>query len=53
MYHLLPNVVDMYEVPWPKFNHVDFMWAKDAPKFIYERVLELMKEKDLNNVTSM
>ncbi|KAL6431806.1 hypothetical protein ACFW04_007358 [Cataglyphis niger] len=49
LYDLLPNVVDLYEVPWPKFNHVDFIWAKDAPKLVYERVLELMKGKHLNN----
>ncbi|KAL6431798.1 hypothetical protein ACFW04_007357 [Cataglyphis niger] len=46
LYRLLPNVVDMYEVPWAKFNHVDFMWAKDAPKLVYKRILELMKRKE-------
>ncbi|EFN67149.1 Lipase 3 [Camponotus floridanus] len=54
LYHLLPNVVDMYEVSWPKFNHVDFLWAKDAPKLVYERVLKIMKRENLNitsNVT--
>ncbi|CAL1684021.1 unnamed protein product [Lasius platythorax] len=53
LYRALPNVMDIYEVPWPKFNHVDFLWAKDAPKLVYERVFKLMKRKNLNNVTSM
>lgn len=53
LYHLLPNVVDMYEVPWPNFNHMDFLWAKDAPKFVYKRILKIMKGKNLTNVTTM
>ncbi|XP_072762482.1 lipase 3-like [Anoplolepis gracilipes] len=53
LYRLLPNVVDQYEVPWPKFNHVDFIWAKDAPTLLYERILNLMKGKNVNNITSI
>ncbi|KMQ93554.1 atp-dependent rna helicase tdrd9 [Lasius niger] len=53
LYHLLPNVVDMYEVPWPNFNHMDFLWAKDAPKLVYKRILKIMKGKNSTNVTTM
>ncbi|CAL1684027.1 unnamed protein product [Lasius platythorax] len=49
---ILPNVMDLYEIPWPKFNHVDFIWAKDAPKLLYERVLKIMRGENPNNVTS-
>ncbi|KMQ82045.1 lipase 3, partial [Lasius niger] len=44
LHRILPNVVDIYEVPWSNFNHVDFVWAKDAPKLVYERVLRIMRE---------
>ncbi|KAM0729350.1 Lipase 3 [Formica fusca] len=53
LYRLLPKVMYMYEVPWPKFSHSDFTWAKDAPKLVYKRVLKLMKERNLNNTTSV
>lgn len=43
----------MYEVPWPKFNHADFVWAKDAPKLVYDRVFKIMRGESLNNVTSV
>ncbi|CAL1684025.1 unnamed protein product [Lasius platythorax] len=48
----LPNVMDLYDIPWPKFNHVDFILAKDAPKLLYERVLTIMRGENPDNVTS-
>ncbi|XP_072762549.1 uncharacterized protein [Anoplolepis gracilipes] len=53
LYNLLTNVLDLYEVPYPNFNHMDFLWAKDAPKLVYERVLKIMRRENLNNVTSV
>ncbi|XP_029178225.1 lipase 1-like isoform X2 [Nylanderia fulva] len=53
VYNLLPNVIDMYEVPWPNFNHVDFVFANNAPKLLYERVLKVIKGKYQSNVTTI
>ncbi|EFN60340.1 Lipase 3 [Camponotus floridanus] len=53
LYHPLANVVDMYEVPWSKFNHVDFLCAKDAPKLVYDRIFQIIRGENLNNVTSV
>ncbi|XP_029675085.1 lipase 3-like [Formica exsecta] len=53
LYRVLPNVVDVYKIPWRNFNHMDFIWAKDAPKLVYKRVLKIMRSENLNNVTSM
>lgn len=33
-----------YKIPMEKFNHVDFMWAKDAPKLVYEPLLKEIKD---------
>ncbi|KYN08590.1 PREDICTED: lipase 3-like [Cyphomyrmex costatus] len=44
LYRLLPNILDMYRVPFPKFNHLDFIWGKDALKLVYKRLLEIMKK---------
>ncbi|XP_025265045.1 lipase 3-like isoform X2 [Camponotus floridanus] len=49
-YHLLPNVVDMYEVPWSKFNHMDFIWGKDASKLVYDRILKIMRSENSKRV---
>lgn len=39
----LKNVVDMYKIPYNKFNHLDFMWAIQAPELVYNRILSKLK----------
>lgn len=34
--------IGMFKVPFDSFNHVDFMWGKDAPTLVYTKLLELM-----------
>ncbi|KYN36038.1 Lipase 3 [Trachymyrmex septentrionalis] len=45
---LLPNIFDLYRVPLPKFNHLDFLWGKDAPKLVYK---ELLNDLQLFKIT--
>uniref|UniRef100_A0A8D8Z5X2 Lipase n=1 Tax=Cacopsylla melanoneura TaxID=428564 RepID=A0A8D8Z5X2_9HEMI len=40
----LPSVVRFYEVPNKKFNHGDFLWAKDGYKLLYRDTILLIDE---------
>lgn len=40
----LANPIEHYIVPFKEFNHVDFLWAIDAPVLVYNRLLQLMEE---------
>lgn len=42
----LPNVVEFREAPHPRFNHFDFVWARNIRDLVYNRVLHLMINKD-------
>lgn len=40
----LPKKSIIYKVPYAKFNHIDFLWAMDAPKLVYKKVLKMLEE---------
>lgn len=44
LYVQLANPIDHYIVPLKDFNHIDFLWAIDAPTLVYNKLLHLMDE---------
>ncbi|XP_011706895.1 PREDICTED: lipase 3-like, partial [Wasmannia auropunctata] len=34
LHSILPNVLDLCRVPFPNFNHLDYIWGKDAPELV-------------------
>ncbi|CAH1156091.1 unnamed protein product [Phaedon cochleariae] len=44
----LKNLVGLYKVPLRVFNHVDFIFGKDAYSLVYKKVLEVMKNFTIN-----
>lgn len=44
LYLRLPNCVEKYKVPFKKFNHIDFMYAKDIKTLLYDRLFALLRE---------
>ena len=48
----LPNLYASYEVPFPKWNHLDYLWGIDAPTLVYSEVLKNMEAVRLNGITS-
>lgn len=43
LYNKLSNAIDIYKVPERRFNHLDFVWAKDFKTLIFERIRKLME----------
>ncbi|CAB3232056.1 unnamed protein product [Arctia plantaginis] len=44
LYAQLENPIAHYIVPLKEFNHIDFLWAVDAPTLVYAKLLQLMEE---------
>ncbi|XP_066583639.1 lipase 3-like [Prorops nasuta] len=44
LYEQLPNKMAKYRVPFPTFNHLDFIWGLDAPKLVYEQLFVLLQK---------
>ncbi|KAJ8976422.1 hypothetical protein NQ317_004082 [Molorchus minor] len=38
----LPNPVGIFPVPFKNFNHLDFIWANDVKKLVYDRLVMIM-----------
>uniref|UniRef100_T1IRA1 Lipase n=1 Tax=Strigamia maritima TaxID=126957 RepID=T1IRA1_STRMM len=41
----LKNVSLVYEVPFSKFNHLDFMWAIDVKPLLYNKLLDALQKQ--------
>ncbi|XP_046395248.1 lipase 3-like [Ischnura elegans] len=42
LYRTMPGTQGKFEVPFEKFNHLDFLWAIDAPDLLYYKMVGLM-----------
>lgn len=42
----LPNVVKFHQVPYPRFTHMDFVWALNVSSILYDDVIDLMKKAE-------
>ncbi|XP_014270326.1 lipase 3 [Halyomorpha halys] len=40
----MPNLVMVYKVPFPAFNHMDFLFASDVMNLLYEKVLKILQQ---------
>lgn len=40
----IPSVIGKYRVPLTKFNHLDFVFAKNATLYIYNRMINIMEQ---------
>lgn len=54
LYERLPkDTTELYQIPDPKFNHVDYLWAVDAPTLLNNKLLETLQrnyDRSLINV---
>ena len=49
---MLPNVVASYDVPFKKWNHMDYLWGIDADTLVYAEVLKNMELVRMNRTKS-
>lgn len=40
----LPNIAGIFKVPYPYFNHLDFMWSTHSKKLVYDPLIKLMNK---------
>ncbi|XP_012265131.1 lipase 3 isoform X5 [Athalia rosae] len=39
----LPNCIEKYKIPYPKFNHIDYLWGMDARTLVYNYIIKILK----------
>nr|XP_018897743.1 PREDICTED: lipase 1-like [Bemisia tabaci] len=40
----LPNLIGKFKVPFKNFNHVDYLWARDGRKLLYNQIMGIMNK---------
>ncbi|XP_025420148.1 lipase 3-like [Sipha flava] len=49
----LPNVVENKVMPYPEFNHLDFLWASDIKNIVYDDLIVFMKKYERKYVNEV
>ncbi|XP_045521514.1 lipase 3-like [Pieris brassicae] len=44
LYEKLPPTTKIYKIPDPNFNHLDYLWAIEAPKLLNDKVMEYLND---------
>ena len=39
----LPNVVELYKVPWKTFNHIGYIYGVDVKPLVNDEAIRLIK----------
>ncbi|XP_011565022.3 lipase 3 [Plutella xylostella] len=45
LFSKLANPIEHYEVPYDEFNHIDFLYAIDAPALVYDKLLRMLEDR--------
>ncbi|KAL1513236.1 hypothetical protein ABEB36_002670 [Hypothenemus hampei] len=40
----LPNVVDVYRIPYDNWSHLDFLWARDMDKYLNPHIFRILRK---------
>ncbi|XP_063989587.1 lipase 3-like [Diachasmimorpha longicaudata] len=40
----LPNVVGKYKINYSKFNHIDYLWGRDAKELVYDDIVRVLRQ---------
>ncbi|XP_072753605.1 lipase 3 isoform X2 [Anoplolepis gracilipes] len=40
----LPNVIEVKKIPYEKFNHIDYLWGRDAKTLLYNQIIMMLKK---------
>ncbi|XP_050517064.1 lipase 3-like isoform X3 [Diabrotica virgifera virgifera] len=47
---ILPNVCYSHKVEYPKFNHIDFIFANNASELVYKPTVDLFRKYDAGHI---
>ncbi|XP_023246170.1 lipase 3 isoform X2 [Copidosoma floridanum] len=42
----IPNVVLKHKIEYSKFNHIDYLWGRDAKTLLYDHIVDFIKSYD-------
>uniref|UniRef100_A0ABD2W8F1 AB hydrolase-1 domain-containing protein n=1 Tax=Trichogramma kaykai TaxID=54128 RepID=A0ABD2W8F1_9HYME len=43
---LLPNIQLKHKIEYSKFNHIDYLWGRDAKFYLYDHIINFIKKYD-------